>query len=225
MEDGIKRVSFQHVMDKVVESVKENNPDWFDMHKEVFFETTDYMFELTQDEDNFSKQFYEADLRRGDGGGSSNAIVVRGDPYPLCSYDKAWDTAYYLQYSHNGYYGIWKATGGCGWAWIQPWTYTAAINQGDAWNELKVWCVGDQMYFFINDVLVYVVTDNSFNTGKVGLSYFAGAGGGFQTDYATLEIVGVAARPVEEVSKQQRLLNEKAKRKNARLPKEYCSKK
>lgn len=164
-------------------------------------------------------------MRRGDGGGSSNAIVVRGGPYPLCSYDKAWDTAYYLQYSHNGYYGIWKATGGCGWAWIQPWTYTAAINQGDAWNELKVWCVGDQMYFFINDVLVYVVTDNSFNTGKVGLSYFAGAGGGFQTDYATLEIVGVAARPVEEVSKQQRLLNEKAKRKNARLPKEYCSKK
>ena len=141
----------------------------------------------------------------------------------MCSYDKAWDTAYYLQYSHNGYYGIWKATGGCGWAWIQPWTYTAAINQGDAWNELKVWCVGDQMYFFINDVLVYVVTDNSFNTGKVGLSYFAGAGGGFRTDYATLEIVGVAARPVAEVSKQQRLLNEKAKRKNARLPKEYCS--
>ena len=46
MEDGIKRVYFQHVMDKVVERVKENNPDWFDMHKEVFFETTDYMFEL-----------------------------------------------------------------------------------------------------------------------------------------------------------------------------------
>jgi hypothetical protein len=79
------------------------------------------------------------------------------------------------------------------------------------------------MYFFINDVLVYVVTNNTFNTGKVGLSYFAGAGGGFRADYATLERVGVAARPVEEVSKQQRLLNEKAKRKNARLPKEYCS--
>jgi hypothetical protein len=60
MEDGIKGVSFQHVMDKVVESVKENNSDWFDMHKEVFFETTDYMFKLTYDEDTFSKQFYEA---------------------------------------------------------------------------------------------------------------------------------------------------------------------
>jgi len=60
MEDGIKRVYFQHVMDKVVELVKENNPDWFDMHKEVFFETTDYMFELTYDENTFSKLFYEA---------------------------------------------------------------------------------------------------------------------------------------------------------------------
>jgi len=47
-------------MDKVVERVKENNPDWFEMHKEVFFETTDYMFELTYDEDTFSKLFYEA---------------------------------------------------------------------------------------------------------------------------------------------------------------------
>lgn len=60
MDDGIKRVYFQHVMDKVVERVKENNPDWFEMHKEVFFETTDYMFELTYDRDTFSKQFYEA---------------------------------------------------------------------------------------------------------------------------------------------------------------------
>ena len=47
-------------MDKVVERVKENNPDWFDMHKEVFFETTDYMFELKYNVDTFSKLFYEA---------------------------------------------------------------------------------------------------------------------------------------------------------------------
>ena len=79
------------------------------------------------------------------------------------------------------------------------------------------------MYFFINDVLVYVVTDGSFNSGKVGLGYYAGAGGGFWTDYATLEMVGVAANPpVEEVSKKQRQLNEKAKIKNAGLPVEYC---
>lgn len=40
--------------------LKENNPDWFDMHKEVFFETTDYMFELIYDENTFREQFYEA---------------------------------------------------------------------------------------------------------------------------------------------------------------------
>jgi hypothetical protein len=60
MDDSIKRVSFQHVMDKVVGSVKENNPDWFEMHKEVFFEMADYMFELTYDMNTFSKLFYEA---------------------------------------------------------------------------------------------------------------------------------------------------------------------
>ena len=60
MDDSIKRVSFQHVMDKVVGSVKENNPVWFEMHKEVFFEMADYMFELTYDMNTFSKLFYEA---------------------------------------------------------------------------------------------------------------------------------------------------------------------
>jgi hypothetical protein len=168
----------------------------------------------------YSNFVYEAKLWRGDGGGNSNAIVVRGDPYPFWSNNK-WNTAYYFQYSRNGNYGIWKATGG-GSQWIQPWTYTAALNQGGAWNNLKVWCVGDRMYFFINDDLVYVVTDNSFNKGKVGLGYYAGAGGGFWTDYATLEMVGVAAIPVEEVSKKQRQLNEKANIKNAGLPIDYC---
>ena len=33
MDDDIKRVYFQHVMDKVVERLKENNPDWFDIHR------------------------------------------------------------------------------------------------------------------------------------------------------------------------------------------------
>jgi hypothetical protein len=46
-------------MDKVVELLKENNPDWFDMHKKVFFEATDYMFEMMHDESTFRKQFYE----------------------------------------------------------------------------------------------------------------------------------------------------------------------
>jgi hypothetical protein len=170
---------------------------------------------------DYSNFVYEAYLWRGDGGDCSNAILVRGDPYPLWGNNK-WNTAYYFQYSRYGSYGIWKATGG-GFQWIQPWTYTAALNQGDAWNNLKVWCVGDRMYFFINDVLVYVVTDGSFNSGKVGLSYYAGCGGEFRTDYATLEMVGVAAIPVEEVSKKQRQLNEKAKIKNAGLPVEYCS--
>lgn len=62
--------------------------------------------------------------------------------------------------------------------------------------------------------------DGSFNTGKVGLSYFAGGSGEFQDDYATGKIVGVAHRPpVEAVSKDKKQRNEKAEGRNAGLPK------
>jgi hypothetical protein len=153
--------------------------------------------------------------------GCSNAIVVRGSPYPLCDGDNAWKTAYYFQYSRYGDYAIWKATCGCGWEWIQPWTCAEEINKGSAWNTLKVWFVGNKIYFFINDVLVWKGTNDNYDHGRVGLSYYQYCCGDLLTDYATLDIVGVAAEPSEEVSKKQRQLNEKAKIKNAGLPKEY----
>jgi hypothetical protein len=165
---------------------------------------------------------YETKMYRSTGtaDGCSNAIVVRGSP-SLCDVDKVWKTAYYFQYSRNGYYGIWKATCGCGWEWIQPWTSCDEIYQGNAWNTLKVWFIGDRIYFFINHVLVWTGTNDQYSHGRVGLSYYQSCCGDFWDDYATLDIVGVAAEPSEEVSKKQRQLNEKAKITNAELPKEY----
>ncbi|HWQ18405.1 MAG TPA: clostripain-related cysteine peptidase, partial [Methanotrichaceae archaeon] len=147
----------------------------------------------------FSNFTYEAKIFRGGDAGSSNAndasnpnaIVVRGNPSVLCgntskSQGNTWDTAYYFQYSRTGKYSIWKSTGSCNWTWIQPWTDASAINKGDAWNVLKVRVAGNDMYFTINDIPVFLVKDTSFSSGKVGLSYYAGEGAGFRVDHATL---------------------------------------
>jgi hypothetical protein len=43
-----------------LEGINKRLKEWFDMHKDVFFETSDYMFELTYDKNTFRKLFYEA---------------------------------------------------------------------------------------------------------------------------------------------------------------------
>jgi hypothetical protein len=170
---------------------------------------------------NFSDFYYEAKTWRSelrDGWSCSNALVVRGNPYPLCDGDKGWDSAYYFQYVEHGNYGIWKSTENCDWEWIQPWTYTDAINQGAAWNTLKVSFSKNQMDFFINDVLVWSGTDESFDAGCVGLSFYPSCGGGFWIDYATLKPVYFLSQ--SEISDLQKMLNEEAIVKNTGLSKE-----
>jgi hypothetical protein len=176
---------------------------------------------------------YEARIfRGGDAGGSNanddsnpNAIVVKGNPSVLSgihsvlpgnlssSHVNIWDTAYYFQYSRNGKYSIWRSTG-CGkWNWVQPWTETPAINKGGAWNTLMVVLNMDQMRFFINDHLVFE-GKAPLSPGKMGLSYYAGDGGGFRVDHAMLitgsPIVGGLEFGQLEVSDEQKKLNEAA---------------
>lgn len=123
-------------------------------------------------------------MKRTGGGTNANAILVRGNPYPLWGLNY-WNTGYLFQYSGDGFYSIWKYVGGSV-ELIKFWTFSDAINQGDAWNTLKVRANGNQMDFFINDDLVWSGTDDSFSAGKVGISYFAADGVEFQVDYARL---------------------------------------
>lgn len=77
---------------------------------------------------------------------------------------------------------------------------------------------GNQTDFFINDVLVWSGTDESFSAGKAGLSFYPSCGGGLWVDYATLE--RVFGSPQSEISERQEMLNEEAIEKSAELSKE-----
>jgi len=133
---------------------------------------------------DYSDFIYEARVRRLNNPYNSNALVIRGNPYPLTS-DKEWDTAYYFQYSNDYDFGIWKSTGGGSWNWVHSWEDTSKVNPY-GWNTLKVYASGNQMDFYINDVLVWSGVDDSFRAGKVGLSQACTYGGEFQVDYARL---------------------------------------
>ena len=122
-----------------------------------------------------------------------------------------WDTAYYFQYNRQRSFSIFKMQG-CTFESIQPWTTTSAINQGDAWNILKVNLAGNQMSYYINGQLVWSGTDSSISAGMVGVDYYAEAGAQFSVDYATLTTG--ASTVTDEISPEQRVLNEESKDKN-----------
>ena len=163
---------------------------------------------------DFSDFVYEAKIKRdaGSDDGNANAIIVRGKTGVLCPTEtNKWDTAYYFQYNRQGSFSIFKMQG-CTFESIQPWTTTSAINQGDAWNILKVNLAGNQMSYYINGQLVWSGTDSSISAGMVGVDYYAEAGAQFSVDYATLTTG--ASTVTDEISPEQRVLNEESKDKN-----------
>jgi hypothetical protein len=52
---------------------------------------------------------------------------------------------------------------------LQPWTPSSAINLGDAWNAVRVIASGNNVYFFINGVLVWSGADSGLSSGQVGI--------------------------------------------------------
>lgn len=65
-----------------------------------------------------------------------------------------------------------------------------AINTGIATNLLRASCVGNQLSLTINGVQVASVTDNSFNSGDVGLAVST-----FQTDRVVIEFDNFTVSP------------------------------
>jgi hypothetical protein len=69
------------------------------------------------------------------------------------------------------------------------WTTTSAINQGSAWNVLRVIANGSNFSFYINGTSVWTGSDSSHTSGRVGVGFYRSAsstGDGFWVDYATL---------------------------------------
>lgn len=114
---------------------------------------------------------YQAKLKRTGCEFCANHLVIRGLPSP--SRDEGmWFSFYIFQYSRNGKFSVWKGTPGREVRPLKQWTNTSAINQGDAWNVMRVVAIGNFLFFSINDTLVWVGSDDSLPAGRVGIGMY-----------------------------------------------------
>ena len=79
------------------------------------------------------------------------------------------DNFYRLEISGDGYYNVQKREKGQWQKLIVDWTESDAIHKGKATNHLRVVCSGRAMTFYVNQVKLVQVADDSFKRGAVGV--------------------------------------------------------
>jgi len=141
----------------------------------------------------------------------SSNLLIRGTPDPLDPQYR-WDQYYSFQLSRDGFFSVYKRIGGVS-TTLQSWTYTDAIIQGNAWNNLRVFARGSSIYYTINGTLVWSGTDTSLTSGRVGVGMYGSnaAGDEIRVDWATLYTDGGGTFAFSDmVSQEQQLLNDAA---------------
>jgi len=130
---------------------------------------------------------YEASMRRFGCDTCTNRLLFRGTPLPLGE-GNSWYSAYQFQYTRNGYYSLWKRSGGGSAVAVVDWTYSPAINQGEAWNTLRVVANGASLTLYINGVNVWSGSDSSLSYGYPGVGMYqdGSEGNELQVDWARL---------------------------------------
>ena len=163
---------------------------------------------------DFTNFDYRARLWRNGCDGCANNILIRGTPNPLSS-DNDWYSAYAFQYTRNGSFSVWKGVAGT-WTSLQNWASASAINQGSAWNTLRVVANGSSLYFYINGTLVWSGSDTSLSSGRVGIEMYSDGTSGDQlwVDWATLT-TSVLAPINDRVSDEQQALNDAANKRDS----------
>ena len=116
---------------------------------------------------------YSAQVWRGSSSdgqeGYTTRLIVRGNPSILSS-TKSWNS-YAFQINRRGKYSIWKINNGSATP-LQSWVSSSAIHKGNAWNTLKVWVRGSNLWFSINGHWVKHVVDTTFSSGYVGIGFY-----------------------------------------------------
>ena len=124
---------------------------------------------------DFSNFQYQATLYRTGCQYCSNGILVRGVPNPLQNKGGGpgeWNSGYLFEYDAYGQYSVWLEYAG-GYSALQSWTNSSAINQGGAWNTLRVAANGSNLYFDINGVLVWTGSDSTYSLGRAGITMWS----------------------------------------------------
>jgi hypothetical protein len=132
---------------------------------------------------NFDNFTLTAVMKRVSTTGGASGVWVRGDAVFDAGYN-AVENAYLFLYSQNGCFSVWEHNADVFTA-KKNWTLSASIVK-NGWNTLKVTADMGQLYFYINNVLVWHGTDTSFTTGQVGLTMFRSTYEKLDVDWATL---------------------------------------
>jgi len=69
-----------------------------------------------------------------------------------------------------------------------PWTTSAAIQRGQAFNRLRAACVGDYLALWVNDQFVAETRDDYFRRGAAGISAGVPEGGAVDVTFDDLRI-------------------------------------
>jgi serine/threonine protein kinase len=76
---------------------------------------------------------------------------------------------HYLSISGDGYYGIWLNYGP-DWLPLVDWTWSDAIQQGNATNHIRAVCDGPALSLFVNGEHLATVEDTTFAGGDIALT-------------------------------------------------------
>ena len=98
------------------------------------------------------------------------------------------DNFYRLEISGDGYYNVQKREKGKWQKLIVDWTESDAIRKGKATNHLRVVCAGRVMTFYVNQVMLVQVADDSFKRGSVGVLAGTLAEPGVQVAFDNLQV-------------------------------------
>jgi len=95
---------------------------------------------------------------------------------------------YRLEISGDGYFNAQKRIKGKWEKLIVDWTPSEAVHKGNAANHLRVVCVGSSLTFYVNQVQLIQIKDNSFARGQVGLFVGTLAQPGVQAAFDNLNV-------------------------------------
>ena len=165
--------------------------------------------------ESFSDFDYQVRMKREGCNSCANTVFVRGTPAPLWDQNR-WNNGLLFQYTRNGNYSVWKYQSGK----LSPFRTgppALSINPLDAWNTVRVVGNGSKLYLYMNGTLVWVGSDSSFSTGKVGIgTYSSGASNDrLLVDWAALTTGTGGQELPDQVSEEQQALNEAAMQKKS----------
>ena len=148
---------------------------------------------------------YSAQIWRNGDNSAAHALVIRASG--AAGTDGGLTNGYFFQITRGGEYSVWKRVNGISTA-LQGWTVSSAINQGSAWNTLRVVANGSALAFYVNGTRVWQGSDGSLSSGRVGLRMYrdpSSTGNGFWVDWATLnpnpQVTAATGQPAMETGR------------------------